>query len=72
MTSSLFFEFTDKTIYEWKQSNTDFYDYVNFDKEKIVEKNKGSWPEYILVEKENTEKIAMIIGFLRLKNPRNG
>lgn len=51
---------TDKTIYEWKQSNTDFYDYVNFDKEKIVEKNKDSWPEYILVENENTEKIMMI------------
>lgn len=51
---------TEKTIYEWKQSNTDFYDYVNFDEEMIKEKNKDSYPEYILVEKENTDKISLI------------
>lgn len=46
---------TDKTIYEWKQSNKDFYEYVNFNKEKIKEKFKEI-PEYILVEFDEINK----------------
>lgn len=51
---------TDKTIYEWKQSNKDFYEYVNFNKESIKESHKDV-PEYILVEfDEKNSKVKEI------------
>ena len=46
---------TDKTIYEWKQSNKDFYEYVNFNKESIKESHNDV-PEYILVEFDETNR----------------
>ena len=50
---------TKSTIYEWKESNKDFYDYVNFD--GIIDERYSYSPKYILVECNNeNEKILSI------------
>lgn len=55
------FSNTDKTIYEWKVSNEDFYEYINFDENKY----KNSYtPKYILVENDNLDKKVVKINDL--------